>query len=86
MQETYFLPKSYLPKTIVSFRNASYSGTQTPQTRTLPFYLTTMIAVSPLLIYQNLHCMWRFLYPKSRMLVTPSFLRHRMSRFVGLPC
>ncbi|KAB2037013.1 hypothetical protein ES319_D03G044000v1 [Gossypium barbadense] len=44
-----------------------------------------MNVVSSLMIYQNLHCMRCFLYPKSRMLVAPSFFCHRMSRFVGLP-
>ncbi|TYH53134.1 hypothetical protein ES332_D09G077500v1 [Gossypium tomentosum] len=45
-----------------------------------------MSVVSPLLIFQDLHCMRHLFYPESRMLVTPYFLRHRMSSFVGLPC
>ncbi|TYH62532.1 hypothetical protein ES332_D07G126900v1 [Gossypium tomentosum] len=44
-----------------------------------------MIAISPLLICQDLHYMRRLLYPESMIPVTPSFLGHRMSRFVGFP-
>ncbi|TYH33960.1 hypothetical protein ES332_D13G095400v1 [Gossypium tomentosum] len=85
IQETSYLPKSYLLNFTVSLQNTSSSGTPSPLTRTRPFSYTSATVNSPFLIYQKLYCMRCFLNPKSRMLVTFSIFRHCMSHFISFP-
>ncbi|KHG15276.1 Chromatin structure-remodeling complex RSC30 [Gossypium arboreum] len=85
-QETHFLPVSTLQEPLPLLESRVRRANNHHTARTLPLYLPARSAISSLLIHQDLHRIRCLLYLESRMLVTPSFFRHRMSNFVGFPC